>query len=225
MGCSQCGVCMSNVKSPANADIDKARDKTKAAIARKQEEDDAINMTRKRKRDRARATESLRKQAKRMETRAKKTDGGGDIQEGDVVLIAVSDHDKGKLDSGNIVGAVVEKTATDYYRIVCKEGQLPRLYSYHQLTRLTGPSNDRNLHGLEEVYSSWRGLSKVSEGTVIRLVLVVQGSKVIKCGCKKSCSTKSCACKVAGQFCSSCCHRGSKCCTNFDNSSLLGLRV
>lgn len=208
-------------KSPANDDVEKAREEAKAAIARKQEEDDAIGMSPTRKHARAKATESIRKQAKRMETRAKKVDGGGDIQEGDVVLIPVSDYDKGKLDSGNIVGVVVEKTKTDNHRVACIQGQLQNLYPYHRLNRLTGASNDRNLHGLEDVYSSWRGLSKVSEGTVIRLMSVVKGSKPIKCGCKKSCSTRSCACKAAGQFCSSRCHRGSSCCLNYDQSSLL----
>lgn len=77
-------------KSPANEAM--------ASIAWKQEEDDAINMSPKRKFERAQATNSLRKQSLRMEKRAKKADGGGDIQEGDVVLIPVSDHDKGKLD-------------------------------------------------------------------------------------------------------------------------------
>jgi hypothetical protein len=60
-----------------------------------------------------------------------------------------------------------------------------------------------------------------TKGTMKRLMSVIQGSKLIKCGCKKSCSTKSCAFKAAGQFCSSHCHRGSSCRTNFDNSSLL----
>jgi hypothetical protein len=85
-------------KSPTNDDVKKAKEEAMASIARKQEEDDAINMSLKCKFERAQATNSLRKQSLRMEKRAKKADGGGDIQEGDVVLIPVSDHDKGKLD-------------------------------------------------------------------------------------------------------------------------------
>jgi hypothetical protein len=93
-----------------------------------------------------------------METRAKKTDGGEEIQEGEVVLIAVSDLNKGKLNSGNIVGAVVEKTATDNYRIVCKEGQLQRLYPYHQLTWLilALPTT--------ATFMGWRRCTPVGEG-------------------------------------------------------------
>jgi hypothetical protein len=210
-------------KTPAEDDVENAKKEAAATVSRRREEDNDVAVSPKRKQDRAKARENLQKQAKRMETRAKKADGGGEIQVGDVVLIPISDLDKCKLDSGNIVGVIVEKTETDYYRVVCKEGQLQNLYAYHRLTRLTGSSNDRKLHGLEEVYSSWRGLSKVSEGTVKRLISVVRGSKLIKCGCrsKKSCSTNSCACKAAGQFCSSRCHKGNSCCLNFDNSSLL----
>jgi hypothetical protein len=66
-----------------------------------------------------------------MEARAKKADGGGDIQEVYAVLIPVSDHGTGKLYSDNIVAVIVEKTETDYYRVVFKQGQLQRLYPYH----------------------------------------------------------------------------------------------
>ena len=208
-------------KTPTPADVDAARREAKANDTKKQEEDAALDLSPKRKAERANATENQRKQAKKMATRAKKADGGGDIKAGDVVLIPVSDADRGKLDTGNIKAVVVEVANNDYYRVACKQGLLQTLYAYHRLTRVTGPSNDRILHDLDDVYSSWRGLSKVAERTVVKLLSVTKGNQVIKCGCKKKCNTMSCSCKAAGQFCTSRCHRGNTCCINFDNSSLL----
>jgi len=125
----------------------------------------------KRKHLRENATTNQRKQAKTMYQRAKKVDGG-DYKVGDVVQIPLADVDTTKVDSKCITAVVVEVTEHDSYRVACKQGVMKSLYPYHRLLRVSGVSNDRGVHGLEEIYESWRGTTALSEREAALLLLL-----------------------------------------------------
>ena len=154
-----------------------------------------------------------------MYQRAKKVDGG-DYKVGDVVQIPLADVDTTKVDSKCITAVVVEVSEHDSYRVACKQGVMKSLYPYHRLLRVSGVSNDRGVHGLEEIYESWRGTTALSEREAARMDSCVGGQGMVKCGCKGTCDTNRCKCKVANQFCGSRCHKGNSDCENCDRSSL-----
>ncbi len=66
----------------------------------------------------------------------------------------MTDVDTTKVDSKCITAVVVEVSEHDSYRLAFKQGVMKSMYAYHRLLRVSGVSNDRGVHGLEEIYES-----------------------------------------------------------------------
>ena len=130
----------------------------------------------------------------------------------------LNDVDRTKVDSGNLVGVIVDMNDDkSVAKVATKHGLLHRSYAYHRLQPVKENANDRATNDLEDAYLNWQGLPKISEREAARHVSSVGGQGVIKCNCKGDCMSNSCACKKAGRVCSSRCHRNSKCCKNISN--------
>ncbi len=54
------------------------------------------------------------------------------------------------------------------------------LYPYHRLLRVSGVSNDRGVHGLDEIHKSWRGTTALSEREAAKLDSCVGGQGMVK---------------------------------------------
>lgn len=102
------------------------------------------------------------------------------------------------------------------YRLACEKGQLKNLYARRYIQPI--PNATPVLMGLQEAYTSWQGLSKITEREAARSTSIVGGQGMIKCDCLTKCTTKRCKCKKANRYCTSRCHKGNQKCCNYDHS-------
>jgi len=164
------------------------------------------------------ATSNVQKKADKVRAIALKKSPTATFKKGDVCLVPLDDVDRTKVDSGNLVGVIVDMNDDkSVAKVATKHGLLHRSYAYHRLQPVKENANDRATNDLEDAYLNWQGLPKISEREAARHVSSVGGQGVIKCNCKGDCTSNSCACKKAGRVCSSRCHRNSKCCKNISN--------
>ena len=196
---------------PSKRHFDDAKE---AANKRKELHDVAeeeLNVSPRRKKIRDDALEKVMNQGRSMKLRAKKV--AGEVNDGDIVQIPLSDVDCTKVD-GKVLTLVVVETirykgdATAKYRLACAKGPLQRLYDRSSINLV--PQGSRLTLGLDHVYTSWRGMTKITERAAAASTSMVGGQgKKDKCGCKKGkCSTNQCACFQAKRNCGSHCHGG-----------------
>ena len=153
---------------------------------------------------RKRARDGLMKQAERMVKRSRVINSPGKV--GDNVTVPVPLVDRGRGDSRNILGVIIDRDENDLYRIAVKGGILNGKYSRNQFDLcnqiLLLPTN-------------------VCQDKEISLRNAVQhesrcgGQGYLKCNClgKNKCKTNRCKCFKAKVACNSRCH-GSMTCQN-----------
>ena len=158
-----------------------------------------------------------------MKKRVNQVDG--EVNIGSIVHVVQKNVDRTKVDSANITGVVVEGIksrgeAPPEYRLVCENRQQKNLYAKRYIQPV--PNATPALMGLQEVYTSWQGLSKILEREAARSTSIVDGQGMIKCDCITKCTTKCTTkrykCKKANRYCIYRCHKGDQKCCNYDHS-------
>jgi len=151
---------------------------------------------------RKRAREGLMKQAERMVKRSRIINVAGKV--GDNVTVPVPLVDRGRGDSRNIMGVIVDRDENDLYRIAVKGGVLDGKYSRNQF----------------DLCSQILLLpSDVCQNVEISLRNAVQqesrcgGQGFLKCNCSGAirCQTNRCKCFKAKVQCNSRCHSSMTC--------------
>jgi hypothetical protein len=198
--------------------VENARENAKAEQIEATEADDEIMESPRRKRLRGKAFESQQKQADGMKKKARKVDGN--LEEGNIVHVGLSDVDSTKVDGKNLTLVVVEITGKGMYRLAAKNGVLKNVYPRHVISLVKNATKE--LMGLDDAYNGWRGMSKITEREVARATSIVEGQGMVKCSCKGNCSSNSCKCRKAGRICNSKCHKGSSKCMNNDEDTQEG---
>lgn len=124
------------------------------------------------------------------------------FQVGDAVLIPVSEFDRGRLDSRNIPGVVVEVTPRETYRIGTEHGTVNTTFSRSELLK-----DDSNIvRDVNPELMSVRHLAGLHSAH--------GGQGFSKCSCGSTCSSKRCTCKKSAVKCNSHCHPRNGKCTN-----------
>ena len=153
---------------------------------------------------RKRARDGLMKQAERMVKRSRVINIPGKV--GENVTVPVPLVDRGRGDSRNIMGVIVDRDENDLYRIAVKGGILNGKYSRNQfdlcnqiLLLPTDVCQDKEISLLNAVQHESR----------------CGGQGYLKCNCsgKSNCKTNRCKCFKAKVECNSRCH-GSMTCQN-----------
>ena len=55
-------------------------------------------------------------------------------------------------------------------RVAVPSGLLQNWYQYHQVGKVTGPSNNMELNGLTDAFTNWQQLPKISEREAARIL-------------------------------------------------------
>ncbi len=180
-----------------------------------QMEDEVEEVSPVRKSLRHNATVNIQKQADKVQKKALLKSPTATFKVGDVCLVPLDDVDRTKVDSGNLVGVIVEMNSEkSVAKVATKYGLLSRSYAYHKLQPVSEKANNRVTNDVQDAFENWRSMPKITEREAARFVSSVGGQGVLKCNCKGDCRSNTCACKKAGRLCSSRCHRNSKCCKN-----------
>ena len=138
---------------------------------------------------------NLEKQEFKMTRLAREKFPHGKI--GDTVKVRVSDVDRGRCDSRNIFGVIVEVDLTkDLYKIGTKDGILNSLYTRNQFTLCTeGTNNISDVSSIDILLKVCAGKASPFDG---------QGYK--RCNSKTSCRKNFCSCRKSNKLCNSKCH-------------------
>lgn len=183
-------------------------------------DDDKMEMTPKRKELRKRAHGKMVKASDSMKKRALARNGDNKVCEvGEVVLVPLNDMDKAKVDSGNLLGVIVQVDQNRCMaKVGVKDGVLKNWYMYHKLGQVKGGGNNVELNGLTDVLTNWKAMKETSEREASRHESLVggQGRGCVTCSCKGKFNSNKCSCKKAGRICTSSCHRNNFCCENHD---------
>ena len=141
-----------------------------------------------------------KKKADKVRAIALKKSPTATFSKGEMCLVLLHDVDRTKVDSGNLVGVIVDiNPDKSVAKVATKHGVLHRSHAYHRLQPVSENANNRATNDLEYSYLNWQGLPKISEQEAARLVSSVGGQIVIKCNCKGDCTSNTCACKKAGR--------------------------
>ncbi len=123
------------------------------------------------------ATSNVHKKADKVRAIALKKSPTATFKKGDVCLVPLDDVDKTKVDSGNLVGVIVDMN--DYKsvaKVATKHGLLQRNYAYHRLQPVKENADNRATNDLEDAYLNWKGLPKITEQEAARHVSSVWSS-------------------------------------------------
>ncbi len=141
----------------------------------------------------------LKIQAEKMLTRSKKSLPV--IEIGKNVTVSIPDVDQGRIDFRNIMAVVLERVDTNY-KLGTKNGVISRLFPRSELTLCK-----QTFFGIENVPMD-KFITLRSESIASSLG---HGQGIIKCNCKKNCSSKRCICKSKKLLCNSRCHNSNSC--------------
>ena len=113
------------------------------------------------------------------------------------VVVRVSDLDRGRLTSRNVLAVVVDVISSRLYLLVTKESLLERLYAHNQFTTA---DNFIEAHDVPSSSLSIRSASMITSGSK-------QG--FVSCHCKRYCIDKKCKCLSKNKKCNYKCHSNS----------------
>ena len=121
---------------------------------------------------------------------------------GDTVKVRVPDVDRGRYDSRNILGVIMEADLTkDLYGIGTKDGILNSWYARNQFSTCTeGTVNIADIASVNVSLRKCAGKASLFRG---------QGYR--RCNCKTSCRSNLCSCRKSGKLCNSKCHNSLSC--------------
>jgi hypothetical protein len=166
-----------------------------------------------RKKLRADAHTSLLCQAARMQRNfRKRAPEPGPLEPGSIVNLRIPSVDRGKVDSNNIAGVVLERTPANKYRIGFPNGVLETCMPRSELR--SQPKQTLGLFpGLSEVMSSWQTSPKITIRGAANAASATGGQGYLHCTCKSKCDAQKCGCKRSSMPCNSRCHpRNQQCC-------------
>ena len=116
---------------------------------------------------------------------------------GDTVKVRVPDVDRGRCDSRNILGVIMEADLTkDLYRIGNKDGILNSWYAKKQFSTCT--EGTVNIAGVPSVNIFLRECAGKAS--------LFGGQRYRRCYCKTSCRSNLCSCKKSNKLCNCKCH-------------------
>lgn len=140
-------------------------------------------------------------------------------KKGDAVQFPLVKQDRGKVDSGNLTGVIVNiNKKFGMCQVTVKTGVLQPWCVYHKLTVVPKLSNNHVLNGLEEAFKNYRHMDVIVSQTVAINESLVGGQSIFQCKCKGKCTNDHCKCYKHGQTCTSACHCNSRCCENHDEN-------
>ena len=121
---------------------------------------------------------------------------------GDTVKVRVPDVDRGRCDSRNILGVIMEADLTkDLYRIGTKDGILNSWYARNQFSTCT--EGTVNITDAPSVNISLRECARKAS--------LFGGQGYRRCNCKTSCRSNLCSCTKLNKLCNSKCHNSLSC--------------
>ena len=175
-----------------------------------------LDVSPRRERERQKAVNSLRAQAKKMQARAMSSQGlQSDLDIGQICRLGIPPPDRKNSDASTITTVVVQKRHDGMYKLACKHGVLKNLHFRSYLEPL--PDVTMELMGLQDVYKNWRSRPEISIAQAAKAKAVAINAR-LRCNCQSDCSTLRCKCRKAGLLCKSSCHRGNTKCCNKDSS-------
>jgi hypothetical protein len=148
------------------------------------------------------AKECLTNQAERMVKRSRIELQAGNI--GDNVALPVPMVDRGRGDSRNILGVIIDRNENDLYTIATRHGVLSNKYTRADFT-LCPQRLLKNSDINKDKHVSLREALKLSKSG---------GQGFVKCNCaalQKKCSNSRCKCFKAQLKCNSRCHNSLSC--------------
>jgi hypothetical protein len=153
---------------------------------------------------RKRARDGLMKQAERMVRRSRFVNIPGNV--GDNVTVPVPLVDRGRGDSRNIMGVILDRDENDLYRIAVKGGILNGRFSRNQFDLCS-----QILLLPTDVCRE----AEISLRNAVKYESICGGQGFLKCNCsgKSNCESNRCKCFKAKVECNSRCH-GSMTCKN-----------
>lgn len=129
------------------------------------------------------------------------------IEEGDTVLIPVSNFDRGRIDHRNIMGYVLDKDETGKMTVGTRHGVISYPFMRNQLEACSS-----NMLSIEDVEVE----NIIPLRTAVAAESLGHGQGYFKCSCTGKCANARCSCVKNQQKCNSHCHPTGKACLNHD---------
>jgi len=123
---------------------------------------------------------------------------------GTVVSISVPRSLRSTLDPLSLVCVVVEHTNGHFHRLATQDALLDTCYRANDIAAVSDLSPD--VFNLQHVLGSWHLFP-----TVTMKAIATVGREQVRCGCKKGCNTRMCACRRHGRSCTTRCHPRCSC--------------
>ena len=171
---------------------------------------------------RERATESLSAQARGMQERYAKADGGSlDVQVGTIVRLRIKADDRPRLSELQMPMVVLECSPKGagrvmHYVLGTPEGYIGNV-KYERCRFSVMPNMTASRMGMAAALSAYvdRTLPRMSQRQMIGAQSITGGQGFSPCSCSKTnCNTDRCKCFREGRYCTSACHRGACDCKN-----------